>query len=56
MLLEKLTVQLTEKGKELNIFKQKHRIKIHEEKEQEDKTTSTTNSKSEPSQGVLISP
>ncbi len=49
--------QLLAKGKELNAFKLKYGIRVHEEGEQEDKATaSSTDSKPEAaaSQGVLI--
>lgn len=55
MLSSKLTVQLTEKGKELNAFKVKHGIQLQEEREKPDKEASTDTKSEVSSQGVLIS-
>lgn len=58
-LIVKLTEQLTEKGKELMAFKQKHGIKIVDERETETKSessdsTSSKTSTTAASQGVLV--
>jgi hypothetical protein len=48
--------QLTEKGKELNAFKQKHGIQLQEERDRGDKDSTGEAVKTETSsQGVLIS-
>lgn len=55
VLIKKLMEQLTEKGKEVNAFREKHGIKIIEDREEKDKDSKSSDSTSSSAVGVLVS-